>query len=144
MLSFVVECQLKTMLIEGGGGQNRVTHCDNVSTTEQGSTVSIKQYIPNLAMHSPETNRQSPTVLSYLQDEKSKGPKRKYLEQWVHDVSDQASLHGLIWYTRIQNIWVNRSCPAYSRHPNITSIGNLLCDFYSRHHCYKCTLWSLG
>ena len=64
------------MLVEGGGGQNRVTHCDNVSTTEQGSTVSIK--------HSPETNRQSPTVLSYLQDEKSKGPKRKYLEQWVH------------------------------------------------------------
>ena len=30
-------------------------------------------------------------------------------------------------------IQVNNSCPAYSRHHNITSIGNFLCEFYSRH-----------
>ena len=86
------------MLVEG---QNRITPYNNISTTEQGSTVSIKQYMPNLSMHSPEVKSQSPT-LSTLQ----KGPKRKYFEQWVYDVSDQTSLHGLIWYTRVQNIWI--------------------------------------
>ena len=77
------------MLVEG---QNRITPCNNISTTEQGSKV---------YMHSPEVKSQSPT-LSTLQ----KGPKRKYFEQWVYDVSDQTSLHGLIWYTRVQNIWI--------------------------------------
>ena len=73
-------------------GQNTVT-----PSNEQGSTVSIQKYKPI---------QSSPTFLSALQDENRKGPKRKYFEKWVFDTCEESSLHGLVWYTRVQNIWI--------------------------------------
>ena len=84
-----VKCKPLTMMVEG---QNTVT-----PSNEQGSTVSIQKYKPI---------QSSPTFLSALQDENRKGPKRKYFEKWVFDTCEESSLHGLVWYTRVQNIWI--------------------------------------